>query len=118
MSKLASHHSLEAKAVGKLNKRTMILLFHEAAPTGDTTGSPPTPALAAFRLMLPVTEPELVFPDFALAVPDMIALPPEPHVPADGRQTAQNAHWAIAIGAKSRIIVLSGSATRKLNRRT
>jgi hypothetical protein len=67
--------------------------------------------------MLPVLDPGPVFPDFPLAVPGMIALPPEPHVPADGRQTTQNAHWAIAMGARSRVIVLSGSATRELNRR-
>ena len=95
----------------------MILLFHDAAPAGNAVGRVPGPVLPAFRLMLPVPDPELIFPDLPLAVPGMIALPPEPHVPADGRQTAQNAHWAIAMGAKSRIIVLSGSATRELNRR-
>ena len=72
--------------------RTTTLLFHEGAPTAGAVDSPPMPALAAFRLMPPVTEPEPVFPDFPLAVPGMIALPPEPHVPADGRQMVQSAH--------------------------
>jgi hypothetical protein len=95
----------------------MTLLFQDAAPAGNAVDSAPGPALPAFRLMLPVLGPEPVFPDFPLAVPGMIALPPEPHVPADGRQTIQSAHWAIAMGAKSRIMALSGSATRELNRR-
>lgn len=72
--------------------RTTTLPFHEAAPTAGVVDSPPIPALAAFRLTPPVIEPEPVFPDFPLAVPGMIALPPEPHVPADGRQTVQNTH--------------------------
>jgi hypothetical protein len=94
---------------------TMTLLFQDTAPTGNAVDNPPGPILPAFRLMLPGPEPGIAFPDLALAVPDMIALPPEPHVPADGRQTAQNADWAIVMGTKSRIMVWNGSATSKLN---
>jgi hypothetical protein len=71
---------------------TMTLLFQDAVPAGNAVDRVPGPALPAFRLTLPVPGPDPVFPDFPLAVPGMIALPPEPHVPADGRQTAQNAH--------------------------
>lgn len=95
----------------------MTLLFQDATPTGNAVANDPGPALPAFRLILPVAEPELAFPDFPLAVPGMMALPPEPHVPAGGRHTAQNTDWAMAIGAKSRIIVLNESETRNLNLR-
>lgn len=70
----------------------MTLLFQDGAPIGNADDIAPGPALPAFRLVLPVLGPEVAFPDFPLAVPDIIALPPEPQVPADGRQTAQNAH--------------------------
>ena len=56
---------------------TVTLLFHDPGIAGKAVDVP------AFLLMLA---------GLTVAVPEMIALPPEPHVPADGRQMTQKAH--------------------------
>ena len=65
---------------------TVTLLFQDVGIAGKAVDAP------AFRLILPVPELTVAFEGLLVAVPEMIALPPEPHVPADGRQTAQKAH--------------------------